>query len=179
MDAIRANTGDSGPWSVDLLRKNSLYSWKFDGSDDADLKNVTLVEVAMLLSFLFYFSQFSQDLGQHAALNPLHFFRIFFSSLMKRCQIWKETHLRPKRNMMPQHRTCQRGLKGLKTTLFLVPLVGFLLVYLSSLYLLTILVCLYNAAEHSQHIDTQTKLARRVRKIFSSALFSFNLLSDL
>ncbi|RWR81789.1 polygalacturonate 4-alpha-galacturonosyltransferase-like protein [Cinnamomum micranthum f. kanehirae] len=44
MDTIRANTGDSGPWSVDLLRKNSLYSWKFDGSDDADLKNVTLVE---------------------------------------------------------------------------------------------------------------------------------------
>lgn len=56
MDAIRANTGDSGPWSVDLLRKNSLYSWKFDGSDDADLKNVTLVEVAMLVIFILLFT---------------------------------------------------------------------------------------------------------------------------
>lgn len=48
LDTIRANTGDSGPWSVDYLRKNSLYSWKFDGSDDADLINVTFVEVNML-----------------------------------------------------------------------------------------------------------------------------------
>lgn len=93
---------------------------------------------------------------------------------MKSCQIWKETLLRPKRKMMPQHRICQRGLKGLKTTLFLVSFVGFLLVYLSCLYLLTILMCLYNAAEHSQHIDTQTKLVRRVRKIiFSCNIFLF------
>eukprot|EP00268_Persea_americana_P005116 TRINITY_DN1171_c0_g2_i1.p1 TRINITY_DN1171_c0_g2~~TRINITY_DN1171_c0_g2_i1.p1 ORF type:complete len:612 (+),score=118.59 TRINITY_DN1171_c0_g2_i1:258-2093(+) len=99
MDAIRANTGDSGPWSVDLLRKNSLYSWKFDGSDDADLKNVTLVEPNEKVS----------DMERDASKT-------------------KKEHDATAQNLSAR-------VKGLKDNSI--------------------------SAEHSQHIDTQTKLARR------------------
>ncbi|XXG66059.1 hypothetical protein AAC387_Pa05g3610 [Persea americana] len=99
MDAIRANTGDSGPWSVDLLRKNSLYSWKFDGSDDADLKNVTLVEPNEKVS----------DMERDASKT-------------------KKEHDATAQNLPAR-------VKGLKDNSI--------------------------SAEHSQHIDTQTKLARR------------------
>lgn len=44
LHTITANIDDSGPWSVDFLRKNPLSSWKVDGSYDGDLKNITLSE---------------------------------------------------------------------------------------------------------------------------------------
>ncbi|KAF6160337.1 hypothetical protein GIB67_019106 [Kingdonia uniflora] len=45
IDTIKANTDDVGPWSLDLIRKNSLSSsWKVAGLENSDQSNTTFEE---------------------------------------------------------------------------------------------------------------------------------------